>query len=167
MEFEHISDNAIADLYSVNQTSRLKPHGLWFSYPGKWTTFSQCSGSWTYTLSLAVNMFHTYPWCLQSAQPNKNIIKLDVANRIELDTFIGKYRCADRMFEIDWRRVQYDYGGVFFCNVNNIQPSYYHEFNQSDGCWIISLDVDSLCVWDAGLLRHHEDHERSFVSVAV
>ena len=70
-----------------------------------------------------------------------------MSNEDQLSSFIERYRYDGYKYEIDWRNVQHEFGGVYFYNIENMNSSYNIRYN-TDGCWILSIDVDSMCIWN-------------------
>ena len=104
---------------------------------------------------------HSYPW--QPIDCTPNVIHVDMSNDVQLANFIGRYRAEGYQYEIDWGKVQIDYNGIYFSNIDRMPTSHMRTYNNSDGCWILSLDVDSVCIWDSTFLadltpcwRHNE-----------
>ena len=74
-----------------------------------------------------------------------------MSNHNQLAEFIARYNYSGYDNEIDWRRVSDEFGGVHFYKADDgtLPRSYYTKYNESDGCWVLSLDVDSVCIWNA------------------
>lgn len=145
--FEHISYVLPSKLYDVPQKSGSKPKGLWFSYPGHWARFSQHSFKWIGSLQISDDALAKYPW--HDSRSTGKICCIDMSKPAELYEFISRYKADGYDYEVAWAQVASDYGGVFFKNVESPMPTEYIQFNYShDGCWIISLDVSCVCLWD-------------------
>jgi hypothetical protein len=104
---------------------------------------------------LIVSFLETFqgdPWSItQSPGP---IIQLDLSCEKQLDDFIERYRyiipdSEKTKHEVDWRKVQQEFGGIFFINaeVYELPKPIYKKYSK-DGYWILSIDVDSFCIWN-------------------
>jgi len=145
MNLEHISASCIRSFYDVNQEPRLKPSGLWLSSPGAWASWSKdASASWVCTMEIAYNMFCEHPW---ASGDGHRIIRVDMSSQDQLYSFIERYHYEGYEYEVDWRKVQREFGGVYFYNIGKMPSSYNVQFHD-DGCWILSIDVDSVCIWN-------------------
>ena len=112
-----------------------KPNGIWFSQDNQWNKMHDYSYKYTMHLELK-NDLSIY-----------NILHVDMSNHEELLSFIRKYKQCGYNFRVDWNKVANKYDGIFMDKVKGIPSSYYKLYNSVDGCWILSLDVDSLCIW--------------------
>ena len=160
MILEHLSDYGVRQFRDVEveeQRSRSKPVGVWFASPGDWASWIRTTGpEWFCTTEIADRMICTHPWSSDGtggtdSTRSTRIIELDMSCEDQLDGFIERFRCDGfGRHEVDWRKVQVEFGGVYFRNadVRGMPPHYGRKFGGSDGCWVLSIDVDSVCVWN-------------------
>lgn len=120
----------------VNQ-SRGKPVGIWFTQNKQWYEWCKSTHKFKYTAFLE----------LEHDLEFYNILYVDISDENELLSFINKYKKEGSCYNVDWNKVSKEYDGIFIDKVKNIPSSYYQKYNNIDGTWIISLDVDSLCIW--------------------
>jgi hypothetical protein len=150
MILEHRSQSRIRRFRDVEQTPKGKPSGLWFSSPGVWRSWAQDeSAAWEMTMEIADDdAFSEYPWIANGTDARQiKILKVDMSSQDQLDRFIDRYKFIGCEYQIDWPKVRLEFGGVYFHNVQSMPSSYYVKFNQ-DGCWILSIDIDSVCIWN-------------------
>lgn len=154
MIFEHISHQLPVESFKTQkQTPRLKPIGFWLSRPGEWSTFvGDTSPPFKCRMQIPEEVICSFPWS-SPIQPTNRIIQVDISKSLELSLFIERYQFPGYSYEIDWRKVQDDYIGIYFTGLSRLPSNYYQEYNNSDGCWILSIDVDSICVWDKHVLN--------------
>ncbi len=152
--WEHMSDAPVLELRDVQQdSSSLKPQGLWLSKPGQssWAWFNGIRHArsraerWFGTMVLTSDGIEGFPW---NKHGITKIVRLDVSNRIQIDAFIARYHAQGSNHNIDWLGVSHDYGGIMFDGTQRIDPETVRCFNHRDGCWVLSMDVDSVCIWD-------------------
>ena len=137
MELTHVSHWKTDIFQNITQEAHGKPQGLWWSYPEDWIKFAQPSYKW---------IAHT------TVTYKSNFIFIDMSKEVSLNSFIALYKLNGLDNEIDWPKVQINYSGIFFQNVDKMPKHYWQKYNKSDGCWILSIDVDSLCVWKPSAL---------------
>lgn len=170
---EHMSVGEVKELRCVQQISEsLKPQGLWLSRPGKWAEFcgvttgprilnySRDMVGWFGQMRLDPQQIERRPWKEHGAD---RVAQLDLSDRGELEAFIMEFRADGYRYQVDWSRVSSCYGGVLIIGASSLydrQPVYLEEFNQRDGCWILSIDVDSACLWDTRAMRSWLTHTR-------
>lgn len=166
---EHMSVREVKELRCVQQSSESsKPQGLWMSYPGKWAEFcgvktgpriynyaQDTAAFWYGQMRLDPQQIVRRPW---TEHGGDRVAQLDLKDRGELEAFIMAFRAEAEgyHYQVDWSRVSSCYGGVLMIGASSLydrQPAYMKEFNQRDGCWIISMDVDSACLWDTQAMR--------------
>jgi hypothetical protein len=161
---EHMSEGVVSELrYEQQSSEMLKPQGLWLSYPGKWAEFNglyssletngMYSKDWVGQMRLDPKQIDRLPWSEHGAD---RVALLDLSDRGELEAFITKFKREGYSYQVDWSRVSRCYGGIFIIGAAELyrtKPAYYKEFNHSDGCWILSIDVDSACLWDPRAMR--------------
>ena len=70
-----------------------------------------------------------------------------MSDETKLLSFIESYKYAESEYSVDWIKVSENYDGIFFTNVDMV-PYYFQKYNHYDGCWINSINVDSLCIWN-------------------
>lgn len=147
--FEHASKAPVTELYDVSQeASYMKPDGLWLSLPNAWASFNNIprdSNTWFYTMAIQNSTFEPFPWTNKGAC---RIVQLDLSDRTHIDAFIDRYRRDGMQKDVNWCKVANDYGGVSFVGCNGIEKQTSRDFNQRDGCWVLSIDVDSVCLWN-------------------
>jgi hypothetical protein len=128
MIFNHICKYIPTRFHDVEQTPRLKPDGLWLSLPGGWKSWSMDdNATWVCTVDLEDGMFSAFPW---TSKETDKIIKIDMSSIHQLDGFIDRYRCDGYQYEIDWPKVQRDFGGVYFQNVESMPRSNYAKYRK-------------------------------------
>lgn len=150
---EHMSDGPVGELHDVQQYAhRRKPDGLWLSMPGKtsWAWFNEIrsedsrSEHWFGIMEFHRTRIDVFPW---SNVGLEKIVCLDLSDRSQIDAFIARYQMVGTTNCVDWCKVAREFGGVWFVGTDRIDTKTRREFDQSDGCWVISIDVDSACLW--------------------
>lgn len=126
--------NTIDNRHADKDMNRSKPNCIWFSQNNQWNEW--VGGIYKYTMKLE----------LEDDLSLYNILYLDMSNHEELLSFINKYKKNGYNFNVDWNKVAKEYDGIFMDNVKKM-PSTYYKLYRTDGNWILSLDVDSLCIW--------------------
>jgi hypothetical protein len=157
---EHMSVEPIRELRYVQQRSAYsKPLGLWLSYPGEWVAWCGAlrSDYWFGHMRLDPQQIERKPWSQTGAH---RVALLDLSDRAELTQFISKFKAEGYRYRVDWSHVSQCFGGVFIIGTSKLDQ-YYGELNNSDGCWILSIDVDSACLWDPQVMSAwlNTDHE--------
>lgn len=175
MLWEHISQKKVGRFVTVDQTPRMKPRGLWLSEPGQWARFSRDeSALWTCVVEISDGRVCQHPWHVaegggkdgddekgkekergkdnEKENRTRSIAHVDMSSVRQLTDFIARYRADGYRFEVDWAKVQGDFAGVYFSHVDKMPSWYFRAYNNSDGCWILSLDVDSVCIWDGAFI---------------
>ena len=154
LTFEHRSNRKPpAQLVDKVQFEGGKPRGLWMSYVGKWAEWTKDPHKWMGCMNVPEQQIHYYPWGANI--PPNAVIGLEINNYVQLDAFINKYRLIGSTYNINWITVAQDYKGVLFYNTKDVCAVYKDMpfSKQSDGCWILSIDVDSLCLWSTDAMH--------------
>lgn len=126
----HYSDASNIDLYDIeahSQRTNGLPCGLWLSY-GNWYSFD--------------GKYRKYKYIFEFNRTHK-ILSIDISSIDSILSSIDDYP-SQMIHNIDWTKVQKDYDGVMF---ENVEGAYYPQFNTNTGFWINSLCVSSLCLF--------------------
>lgn len=168
MQLEHLSLRRVQTLHVVQQpTWATKPIGLWSSQ-GQWERLESISNeadgnvmyTWKCVLQIATSDICSFPWLATlgcnpngDARPIGGLIRVDMSDEDELDALIHRFRAKDKARDVDWAKVQEVFAGVIFTNVESMPKHVWRRHNDGDGCWAISLTVDSVCIWDPSVIR--------------
>ena len=145
--FEHLSCARVGVFHAVEQRAGGKPDGVWWARPGEWARFQRPAHSWVATTEVDERWL-----CDHGGVAAPRLLRLDMGDEQALCRFINRYRAASRERDVDWGRVQVDSDGILFENAGRLPAHYSTKYNHADGCWVLSVDVDSLCVWDPAAL---------------
>jgi hypothetical protein len=166
MQLEHLSQCQVQTLHVVRQpTWARKPIGFWSSQ-GQWEQLESISNeadgyvmyTWKCVMQIAASDICSFPWKLEGGN---GLIRVDMSDEDQLDTFINRFRAKDKARDVDWARVQEVFAGVIFTNVAFMPKHVWRRHNDSDGCWAISLTVDSVCIWDPNVIKSHKWTKRT------
>lgn len=137
MKWLHCSKYPIYNIFNIKQSDSGKPSGLWFAQDDSWENFNSSSGFYYYKYALSINSSFI------------RIKKINVSSQEALQKFVKMYGYNDGSIRIKWSMVEKDFDGIIFFNTNQLPFQYYSQFNNESDSWILSLDVDSFCIWNA------------------
>ena len=158
MRLEHLSQRRV-EFVPVQQTPGGKPVGLWSSQ-GQWellqSIHNEANGTlmydWKCVLRVDSGKICGFPWVAPEEAAPHNLIRVDMSDEAQLDAFVARFRADGKARDVDWARVQGAFAGAVFANVESMPGRLWRRYNDPDGCWAISLTVDSACVWDPSVI---------------
>lgn len=163
LELEHLSTfGPVGRFAAVPQPARGKPYGTWWSRPRQWLEWARYTDYWATRASLPPSRAARSPWRAGSDK----IAVVDMANVAEVREFVRRYPAPGTQRSVDWSAVQRDFAGVFFDRVSESMGALPPAFAGEDGGWALSIDVDSVCVWNPEALGVAGMHVPRWTGVA-
>lgn len=145
MIYYHLSNNKLENKVFNEQKLSLKPNGIWFSKKNLWNNFLKSEN---------MNMKYKYEYKLRINFDN--ILTLSSYDDIiEFEKKYGKY--VNKIFVIDWKKVQKKYDGIYFDNYENIVKKIWNNTNYKSKTdmnrilkftWYFSIDIESGCLFN-------------------
>lgn len=82
-----------------------------------------------------------------------NILHIDLYNKSNVNELLNKY--PNKMYSklLNWKLISKDYNGIYFTNceynkkLHDLYEDYISDY-KSGGSWVISLDIDCLCMFN-------------------